>query len=179
VSARLEGPDDDAVASASQSGADYGGRGRPARGRAIAIAMCAAGLALLVVGSNLFVGGARGIAATVFISDRILGFTVIALGTSLPELIASVVAATRGQSALAVGSVIGSNIVNVFLVLGVVAYIRPIGAGARVHTVDLVGLVGITLLGVLTLRGSRRVTRIEGALLVAAYGAFLVCASIL
>jgi cation:H+ antiporter len=178
VSARLEGTDD-AVASASQSGADYGGRGRPKAGRSIAIVMCAAGLALLVVGSNLFVGGARGIAATVFISDRILGFTVIALGTSLPELIASIVAATRGQSALAVGSVIGSNIVNVFLVLGVVAYIRPIGAGARVHTVDLVGLVGITLLGVLTLRGSRRVTRFEGALLVAAYVTFLVCAAIL
>ena len=180
VAARIE-PDeeeDGRAAGASQSGVDYGGRGRPKASRVIAIVMSAAGLLLLVSGSNLFVSGARAIAAEAGMSHRMLGLTVVAIGTALPELIASIAAATRGQSALAVGSVIGSNIVNVFLVLGVVAYIRPIDVGVRMHVVDLVGLVGITLLGVLTLRGSRRVTRVEGAILVLAYAGFLVAASI-
>jgi cation:H+ antiporter len=180
VSARTDADDDveETARAASESGAAYGGRGRPRASRALSVVMSSAGLALLVVGSNLFVSGARGVAADAGMSERMLGLTVIALGTALPELIASIVAATRGQSALAVGSVIGSNVVNVFLVLGVVAYIRPIDVGVRMHVVDLIGLVGITLLGVLTMRGSRRVTRVEGALLVAAYAAFLVCAAI-
>lgn len=178
VSARSEGDDEDQVRVA-ESGAEAGGRGRPRATRLIAIVMSAAGLALLVAGSNMFVSGARGVAAEAGMSERMLGLTVIAVGTALPELIASIAAATRGHSGLAVGSVIGSNIVNVFLVLGVVAYIRPIHVGSWMHTVDLVGLVGITFLGVLTLRGSRRVTRFEGALLVAAYAGFLVAAAIL
>lgn len=177
VAARSD-PDDEEVDRASQSGAEYGGRGRPKASRVIAIVMSAGGLILLVTGSNFFISGARAIAADAGMSHRMLGLTVVAIGTALPELITSIAAATRGQSALAVGSVIGSNIVNVFLVLGVVAYIRPIDVGVRMHVVDLVGLVGITLLGVLTLRGSRRVTRVEGAILVLAYAGFLVAASI-
>jgi cation:H+ antiporter len=112
-------------------------------------------------------------------SERMLGLTVIALGCALPELISSLVAASRNQSALAVGSVIGSNLLNVFLVLGVTAYLGPIRLGERMHIVDLVGLVAITLLGVLMLRGSRRISRPEGAILVAAYVTFIVCAAIL
>jgi cation:H+ antiporter len=108
-----------------------------------------------------------------------LGLTVISLGCALPELIGSLVAASRGQSALAVGSVIGSNLLNVFLVLGVTAYLRPIHLGERMHVVDLVGLVGITLLGIFMLRGSRKITRLEGAMLVLAYVAFIVCAALL
>ena len=179
VSARSEGDDDEDSKRVDESGAEAGGRGRPRATRALAIVMSAAGLALLVGGSNMFVSGARGVAAVAGMSERMLGLTVIAVGTALPELITSIAAATRGHSGLAVGSVIGSNIVNVFLVLGVVAYIRPIHVGSWMHTVDLVGLVGITLLGVVTLRGSRRVTRFEGALLVAAYAGFLVAAAIL
>ncbi len=91
-----------------------------------------------------------------------LGLTVISIGTALPELIGSIVAATRGYSALAVGSVIGSNLLNVFLVLGVTAYLHPIRLGERMHLVDLVGLVAITLLGVVMLRGSRRISRCRG-----------------
>jgi cation:H+ antiporter len=163
---------------AEEAAASYGGRGRPRGSALFAIVMSAAGLALLVVGSRLFVEGARGVAGEYEVSDRMLGLTVIAIGTSLPELISSLVAATRGQSALAVGSVIGSNLLNVFLVLGVVAYIRPIHVGERMHVVDLIGLVAITLIGVVFMRGSRRVSRLEGAILVAAYVAFIVCASI-
>src|SRR5262249_58879973 len=104
---------------------------------------------------------------------------LISIGPAMPELLGSVLAARRGQSALAIGSVIGSNLLNVFLVLGVTAYLRPIRLGERMHLVDLLGLVAITLLGVLVLRGSRKITRLEGAILVAAYLAFIVCAALL
>lgn len=181
VSSRDEADEDDAIKAreAEDAGASYGGRARARVGPVMAIVMSAAGLGLLVVGSDQFVAGARGVAGALGQSERMLGMTIIALGTSMPELIASLVAATRGQSAIAVGSVIGSNLLNVFLVLGVVAYLRPIHVGERMHVVDLAGLVAITLLGVLFMRGSRRISRLEGAFLVAAYVGFIVAASLL
>jgi cation:H+ antiporter len=154
-------------------------KGRPQASHLSSILMSTLGLALLLAGSYLFVRGGRGIAADAGMSERMLGLTVISVGCALPELIGSLVAASRGQSALAVGSVIGSNLLNVFLVLGVTAYLQPIHLGERMHVVDLVGLVGITLLGVLVLRGSRKITRLEGAILVLAYVAFVVCAALL
>lgn len=163
---------------AEEAGASYGGRRRPRGSPVVALLMSAAGLLLIVAGSDQFVQGARGIGGMLGMSERMLGMTIIAIGTSLPELIASLVAASRRESALAVGSVIGSNLLNVFLVLGVVAYLRPVRLGERAHVVDLIGLVAITLLAVVFLRGSRRITRVEGGILVAAYVAFIVCAAI-
>jgi cation:H+ antiporter len=186
VSARLE-PDEEetdpadvalAVSRAEESGS-IGGRARPAVSPGRAALMTAFGLALLLVGSKLFVDGGRGLAGAMGMSERMLGLTVISLGTSLPELIGAIVAASRGHAALAVGSVIGSNLLNVFLVLGVTASLREIRLGERMHVVDLVGLVALTLLGVLMLRGSRRISRFEGGILVLAYVAFIVCAAIL
>ncbi|HUS28749.1 MAG TPA: calcium/sodium antiporter [Kofleriaceae bacterium] len=163
---------------AQDSGLAIGGRGRPRASHLMSILMSTLGLVLLLAGSYLFVGGGRRIAADLDMSDRMLGLTVISIGCALPELIGSLVAASRGQSALAVGSVIGSNLLNVFLVLGVTAYLSPIHLGERMHLVDLIGLVVITLLGVLTLRGSRKITRLEGVILILAYVAFIVCAAI-
>lgn len=165
--------------SAEESGTQIGGKARPRASHLGSIVMSTFGLALLLAGSYLFVRGGRGIATEAGMSERMLGLTVISIGCALPELIGSLVAASRGHAALAVGSVIGSNLLNVFLVLGVTAYLRPIHLGERMHVVDLVGLVVITLLGVLTLRGSRKITRLEGALLVLAYVAFIVCAAVL
>ena len=193
VSARLSpddlDDDDDATASSSSSmtrsgpaassGALIGGKGRPRTSPTSASLMSALGLVLLLAGSYFFVEGGRAIGAQVGMSERMLGLTVIAIGTALPELIGSLVAASRGHAALAVGSVIGSNLLNVFLVLGVTAFLQPIRLGERMHLVDLVGLVVITLLGVTVLRGSRKITRLEGAVLVAAYVAFIVCAALL
>jgi len=164
---------------AEESGVDLGGRGRPRTSRLMAVAMSAFGLVLLILGSRLFVDGGRGLARTTGMSERMLGLTVMSIGTALPELIGSIIAATRGHGALAVGSVIGSNLLNVFLVLGVTASLREIRLGERMHIVDLVGLVAITLLGVLMLRGSRRISRFEGGILVAAYVAFIVCCAVL
>ena len=156
-----------------------GGKGGPGGSRLAALLISAIGVLLLVVGSSQFVAGARQIAGQWGISERMLGMTIVALGTSMPELIASIMAARRGEGSLAVGSVIGSNLLNVFLVLGLVAYLHPVRVGERMHLVDAVGLVLITLLAVAFLRGSRRVTRLEGAILIAAYVAFMTTAAFL
>jgi cation:H+ antiporter len=180
VSARLD-PDDDVereTQRADASGAIIGGRARPRASRVAATLMTAAGLVLLVAGSDLFVRGGRGLAGVVGMSERMLGLTVISLGCALPELIASVIAARRGHAALAIGSVIGSNLLNVFLVLGVTAYLQPIRFGERMHVVELAGLVAITFLGVLMLRSDRRISRAEGAVLVAAYVGFIVASAL-
>jgi cation:H+ antiporter len=185
VSARLD-PDDELHAApdraprgSDESGALLGGRARPRASRIAAVLMSGFGLVLLVVGSELFVRGGRGIATTIGMSERMLGLTVISVGCALPELIGSLVAASRGHSSLAVGSVIGSNLLNVFLVLGVTGYLQPISLGERMHVVELVGLVAITLLGIIALRGSRRISRLEGAILVGAYVAFVVASGLL
>jgi cation:H+ antiporter len=178
VASRDHISDEDAevVHAAEDAGVSYGGRGHAKSSRLVAIVLSAIGMALLVYGSQMFVVGARGVAAYYAMSDRILGLTIIAIGTSLPELIGTISAALRGHGSLAVGSVIGSNLLNVFLVLGVVAYLRPIRVGERMHPVDLIGLVAITLLAVLFLRGSRRMSRWEGAILVLAYAGFITAA---
>jgi cation:H+ antiporter len=178
VSAKqLDEPTSARASTADGAGATYGGRGRPRAPRLWAVIMSAAGLGLLVFGSNQFVSGARGVAAELGMSERMLGLTVVAIGTSLPELIASLVAARRGHAELAIGSVIGSNLLNVFLVLGIVAYLRPISFGERMHRVDGIGLVAITLLAIVTMRGDCRISRFEGALLVLSYVAFVAAAA--
>jgi len=180
VSSRLDpddAPDDEARRN-EESGAALGGKGRPHSSRGTAALQTTVGLILLVAGSDIFVFGGRRLGNEIGISERMLGLTVISIGTALPELIGSIVAAARGQAALAIGSVIGSNVLNVFLVLGVTAYLRPIDAGALLHRSDLIGLVAITLLGVLMLRGSRKISRFEGLLLVLAYVAFIATAKI-
>ena len=83
------------------------------------------GLALLIVGSNLFVDSATSVAETLGVSQSVIGLTIVAGGTSLPELATSVVAARKGQSALAIGNVIGSNVFNILLILGLTAVICP------------------------------------------------------
>lgn len=180
ISAQLDPEDEleEEARRAEESGASMGGKARPRGSRGVAALMTMLGLILLVAGSDLFVRGGRGLAGEVGMSERMLGLTVISLGTALPELIGSMVAAYRGHSALAIGSVIGSNLLNVFLVLGITAYLQPIRVGERMHLVELIGLVAITLLGVVMLRGSRKISRFEGAILVAAYVAFIVASAL-
>jgi cation:H+ antiporter len=144
-----------------------------------ALVVSGLGVLLLVVGSQLFIGGARAAAGQWGISDRMLGMTLVALGTSLPELMTAVVSSMRGQGAIAIGTLVGSNLLNVFLVLGTVAYLNPVRVGERMHVVDAVGLAVITLLGVAVMRGRRQITRTEGGVLVAAYVGFLVAAAYL
>lgn len=136
------------------------------------------GLALLIGGGELFVRGAKGIAIDLGMSDRLVGLTIVAFGTSLPELAASLVAALRGHSALAIGNVVGSNIFNIFLVTGVSGLIRPLPGQFSEMLLDLAFLVGITLFGALIMRRERRLPRLEGAILLVAYVGFIAMAAV-
>ena len=142
----------------------------------ILAALTVVGLGALIGGGELFVEGAKGLAEALGMSERLIGLTVVAFGTSLPELAASTIAALRGFSGLAVGNVVGSNIFNVLMVLGAAGLIKPIDGSLSALRLDMVFLIGLTFLGVLVMRGSRVITRPEGVLLVAAYVGFVVLA---
>lgn len=128
------------------------------------------GLALLIFGGDLFVDGASGIASGLGVSDAIIGLTIVALGTSLPELATSVTAALKNKPGMAVGNVIGSNIFNIFLVLGCASSITPLSLG-NITNFDLLTLILASLLFWLFgwFVGERTITRIEGAILVIVY----------
>lgn len=146
----------------------------PLAGRPALAALAALGLGLLVGGGDLFVRGATGVARALGMSDRLIGLTVVAVGTSLPELAASLVAALRGHGAIAVGNVVGSNIFNLLLILGAAGAVRGVEVDTRAVRFDLLALVGFTLFAAFALRGDRRISRPEGALLLAGYVGFVV-----
>jgi cation:H+ antiporter len=131
------------------------------------------GLLVLLGGGKYFVMGATGLALALGMSERVVGLTVVAVGTSLPELAASLVAALRGHPEIALGNVLGSNVFNVTLILGASAVTRPIAASLREAALDLSTLGVLTVLGALFMRTKRRVQRWEGALLLAIYAAFV------
>lgn len=132
------------------------------------------GLVLLVGGGKVFVDGAVAIARAAGMSERVVGLTIVAAGTSLPELAASIVAALRGHSDIAVGNVVGSNIFNVLLILGTTAVVHPVdGSLADMH-IDLAALFALTIFAVVALRTGRKIQRWEGAVLLAGYVAFIV-----
>ena len=135
--------------------------------------MVVLGLAGLVVGAQLMVYAAVEAARLMGISPLIIGLTIVALGTSLPELATSIVAARRKEADIVVGNVIGSNIFNLLLVLAFVAIICPVNVEARSLRVDLPIMIAfVAVLVPIMLRGMI-VSRSEGILLVASYAAFL------
>ena len=125
------------------------------------------GLAMLVGGGDLFVDGASALASRLGVSQAIIGLTIVAAGTSLPELATSVVAARKGKSDLAIGNVVGSNIFNIFLVAGLSGTVRPLQFGS-IGNIDLLTLTLSSLLFLAMARwgGTRIITRSEGAILV-------------
>lgn len=131
------------------------------------------GLAALIWGGDKFVDGATGIARALGVSDAVIGLTIVAVGTSLPELATSVVAAVKNEPGLAIGNVIGSNIFNVLLVLGTAAVVRPLPFDGISHT-DLWVLLGASVIFFLFgWRFKRRcITRAEGAVMTACYVAY-------
>jgi cation:H+ antiporter len=173
-----------AIAATAEAGAevveaDAEAAGAPhVEGRPKLAALAVLGLLLLLGGGKLFVDGASRLALALGMSERLVGLTIVAVGTSLPELAASVVAAVRGHASIAVGNVIGSNVFNVLFVLGGAGAVRPIEGSFRAMKADLVVLLGFTALGGILLRRERTLTRAEGALLVAGYVAFLALASL-
>jgi cation:H+ antiporter len=148
----------------------------PPRGRSLAraLALVAAGLAGLTLGGKWIVDGAVAIAQTFGMNEILVGLTVVAIGTSLPELATSAVAAWKGNSDIALGNVLGSNIFNIYFVLGVTATVRPLPFHAE-NTVDLAAMVGANLLLFAVIVIGRRLVlaRWEGSVLVASYIAYL------
>ncbi len=131
------------------------------------------GMALTVLGARFLVDGAIELARAAGISETIVGLTIVAVGTSLPELVTSVMAAVRRQSDVAFGNIVGSNIYNVLGILGVTAIVRPIPVPPEIARLDIwVMLAATVLLLVFSVTGWR-VTRTEGGVLLAAYIAYV------
>jgi cation:H+ antiporter len=133
----------------------------------------ALGIALLVVGARALVTGAVDLARAFGISEAVIGLTLVAFGTSLPELASSVAAAARRQGDIILGNVIGSNIFNVLAVLGVTAVIAPIPVNLARVQLDLGVMIGFSVLVLLFMLAGRRLGRVRGALLLLAYAGYL------
>ncbi|MCH7964735.1 MAG: calcium/sodium antiporter [Bacteroidetes bacterium] len=130
------------------------------------------GLGLLVVGSNLFVDGAVAIAENFGVSQAVIGLTVVALGTSLPELTTSIVASFKNENDIAIGNAVGSNVFNILSILGVSSLVRPI-ADTGVTMIDLSIMMFFTILILPLSRSKFTLRRWEGALLFCGYVAYI------
>ena len=135
------------------------------------------GLVLLIVSSRMLVWGAVEIAHALGISDLIIGLTIVAVGTSLPELASSIIAAIKNEHDIALGNIIGSNLFNTLAVVGIAGSIAPMEVSFEVLTRDITVMCALTvalLIFALGKKGKARINRFEGALLVLSYIAYTV-----
>jgi cation:H+ antiporter len=139
----------------------------------VALAMIAAGLALVVAGGHFLVGGAVSLARSYGISETVIGLTIVAVGTSMPEFITSVIAALRKQSDVALGNILGSNIYNILGIGGITALIAPTAIPAQIAHFDNWVMVATSAIMLLFLWTGLRLGRREGAALVTGYGAYV------
>jgi len=128
-----------------------------------------AGLGLLVWGADLLVEGAISTARVAGISESVIGLTIVAIGTSLPELVATLAAALKGRSDVAFGNIVGSNLYNILGILGVTALIQPLAIPVDIGVVDWAVLIGSAALLLVFAASGRRLTRLEGAILLTLY----------
>ena len=131
------------------------------------------GIAALVLGSRWLIDGSESLLTAAGFSDIFIGLTVLALGTSLPELAASVVAAVRGEAEFSVGNVVGSNIYNILAVIGIVAVVTPIGVASGVRGFEFPALLAFTAVIVAIMAYREQITRVDGAALTVGYGLFV------
>ena len=131
------------------------------------------GLILLVGGSKVLLVGAVGIAKSWGVSEAVVGLTIVAVGTSLPELSVSVIAAIRRHADVAVGNILGSNIFNLLGIIGVSALLQPLPVHSRILNFDQWVVLGTSLVIFLFLYSGRRLNRLEGATLLTGYGLYL------
>lgn len=127
-----------------------------------------AGFVLLIVGADIFVEGSSAIAKRFKIPTIIIGLTIVAIGTSLPELVTSMVAAKKGESDLALGNVIGSNIFNLLVVLGASAILSPMTVD-MLAIYDTLVLLFVSVLALIFAKTSKRFSRPEGTVMIAIY----------
>jgi cation:H+ antiporter len=131
------------------------------------------GLALLIVGSKVFVGAALTLARAAGMPELLIGLTIVSAGTSLPELVTSIVAGVRRNADIAVGNIIGSNIFNIFGVLGVSAVVRPQVLSTQVLAIDVPVMMLATLALIPMIRSGGAISRKEGVLLLLGYGGYV------
>jgi cation:H+ antiporter len=145
----------------------------PSLGTAAALAMLAGGLVLTILGARYLVFGAVDLARDLGVSETVIGLTIVAVGTSMPELVTSVMAARRGQSDVAFGNIVGSNIYNILGILGVTALVTPLAVPPEIARVDIWVMLAATAALVAAAVTGWRINRLEGGLLLAAYCAYL------
>lgn len=142
-------------------------------GLALALPVLVAGLAGVIWGADLMVDGAVGLARQFGIPEAVIALSLVAIGTSLPELAVSLVAALRGHAALAVGNIIGSNISNILLILGATAVIAPLPISADIAARDIPVMGAVACLGLLFMASGRRMSRGEGLSCLVLYAAYM------
>lgn len=131
------------------------------------------GLAFLIVGSQVLLKGAVAVAESFGVSEAVIGLTLVAVGTSLPELSISVIAALRRHADVAIGNILGSNIFNILGILGVSALLQPLPIHERILNFDQWVMLGTALLLMLFIYTGSRLNRLEGAILLLGYGVYL------
>lgn len=137
-----------------------------------AIVMLVVGLLCLIAGSNMFVDNASFVASSLGVSDAVIGLTIVAGGTSMPELATSMVSAKKGNSDIAIGNVIGSNVFNILMIIGITGLVKPMHI-AGITTLDLIMMLASMLLMWFFCRTTYKVKRWEGAVLTIIYLAYL------
>ena len=138
--------------------------------------MLVGGFLLLIKGADWFVEGASSIAARLKVSQLVIGLTVVAMGTSLPEAAISISAAFKGSAGIAVGNIVGSNIMNIGLILGITAIITPLAVQKTTRRYEIPLVIAITALLMFMGLNNNVVTRLEGAVLL---GVFMDCLELL
>lgn len=138
----------------------------------LSLVFVAVGLAGIIFGSDLVVDNASAIAKTLGISERIIALTIIALGTSLPELITTIVSSKKGEQDLIIGNVIGSNIFNICVVLGIPVAIYGTITPSSFQAIDVVAFVGSSILLFVIAESKKTITRLEGALMLVLFVAY-------
>lgn len=145
----------------------------PKTGRARQALAALVGLLVLLAGSHFFERGATSLALEVGMSERTVGLTIVALGTSLPELVTSMIAAIRGHADIALGNVIGSNIFNVLVCLGFAVVAGHVAAPAAAFRGDLGVLLALTLFAVVSMKGPGPMKRWQGVTLALSYVGYM------
>jgi cation:H+ antiporter len=148
--------------------------GSKSRGVFLSVVLIFVGAGLLTGGAELLVRGAIVLAREAGVSERVIAITLVSAGTGLPELATAIVAGIRRQTSVAIGNVIGSNIFNVFGILGTVALVSPIPASSRIIHQDGFWMVGLSLAVLVPiLKRNRRMSRLEGVVLLAVYAVYI------
>ena len=142
------------------------------KGTTFQIFLVILGIAMLIIGANWIVEGSTGIARELGVSEWFIGVSIVALGTSLPELTSSLIAAKRGHGEMAIGNVFGSNIFNILMVIGTASLIKPLSIREEIYT-DLIYATTLTCLLLLLIRMGHVINKRDGLILSVCYGSYI------